>query len=41
MLDVFRLKDSEWVVAGLYEGEARIRGVPFEEIEINLSDLWI
>jgi Uma2 family endonuclease len=40
-LDVFRLKEGEWVVAGLHLGEARVRAVPFNEIEINLSDLWL
>jgi len=39
-LEVFRLKEGEWVISGLCEGDARIRAVPFIEIEINLSDLW-
>ena len=39
-LEVFRLKEGEWVVAGLYAGDAKVRAVPFVEIEINLSDLW-
>jgi Uma2 family endonuclease len=39
-LDVFRLKTGEWVVAGLYVGDARVRAEPFSDIEINLSDLW-
>ncbi len=40
-LEVFRLQDGEWVVAGLHKGNAKIRAVPFVEIEINLSDLWL
>jgi Uma2 family endonuclease len=39
-LEVFRLKEGEWVVAGLYAGDAKLRAVPFSEIEINLLDLW-
>ncbi|MDY0040442.1 MAG: Uma2 family endonuclease [Desulforhabdus sp.] len=39
-LEVFRLKEGEWTVAGLHAGEAKVRAVPFIEIEISLSDLW-
>jgi len=39
-LEVFRLKEGEWVVAGLHAGKAKVRAVPFIEIEINPSDLW-
>jgi len=39
-LEVFRLKEGEWVVAGLHEGDAKVRAVPFIEIEISLSNLW-
>lgn len=39
-LEVFRLKEGEWVVAGLYEEDTKVRAVPFVDVEINLSDLW-
>ncbi len=39
-LEVFRLKEGEWVVAGLFAENAKVRAEPFTEIEINLSDLW-
>jgi len=39
-LEVFRLKEGEWVVAGLHVGNAKVRAVPFTEVEVNLSDLW-
>ena len=39
-LDVFRLKAGEWVVAGLYVGDVKVRAAPFTEIEINLFHLW-
>jgi Uma2 family endonuclease len=40
-LDVFRLKAGEWVVAGLYVEDAKVRAEPFQEIEINLNDIWL
>lgn len=39
-LEVYRLSEGAWVVAGLHEGEIKVRAVPFAEHEINLSDLW-
>lgn len=40
-LDVFRPQDGNWVVAGLYVEDAKVRAEPFEKIEINLTDLWL
>lgn len=40
-LDVFRLKDGEWTVAGLYVEDAKVRAEPFTEIEIELNALWL
>ena len=40
-LDVFRLKSGEWMVAGLYVEEAKVRAEPFTEIEIELKALWL
>jgi Uma2 family endonuclease len=40
-LDVFRLKNGEWVVAGLYVEDSTVRTEPFTEIEIDLSVLWL
>ncbi len=39
-LEVFRSKEGEWLVAGFYEGSDKVRAAPFEEVEIDLSDLW-
>lgn len=39
-LEVFRLKEGEWVVTGFHEGDDKVRAMPFMEIEIHLSDLW-
>lgn len=40
-LDVFKLKGGEWMVAGLYVGSTLVRAEPFQEIEIDLSILWL
>ena len=37
-LEVFRLKEGFYVVAGLFTDEARVRAEPFVEMEINLDD---
>ncbi|SPF31431.1 hypothetical protein SBDP1_100047 [Syntrophobacter sp. SbD1] len=37
---MFRLKAGEWVVAGLFAEDAKVRAEPFPEVEINLGDLW-
>lgn len=39
-LEVYRLKDGEWVVAGLHKEADKVRVAPFSEIEIDLTDLW-
>jgi len=39
-LDVFQLEHGNWMVAGLYVEDVKIRAEPFTEIEFNLSDLW-
>ena len=39
-LEVYRLKEGEWVVTKLFKDEVRVRAEPFTEIEIDLSDLW-
>lgn len=39
-LEVYRLKEGEWVVTGLLKDEVRVRAEPFTEIEIDLNDIW-
>jgi Uma2 family endonuclease len=39
-LEVFRLKEGEWVVAGLFLDNAKVRAEPFTGIELSLGDLW-
>ena len=40
-LEVLRLEDDRWVVAGNYGGDDAVRAEPFEAVEIDLRALWI
>lgn len=40
-LEVFRLESGRWVVAGAYADDNSVRAEPFDEIEINLKDIWL
>ena len=40
-LDVFRLESGKWVIAGFYVEDDKVRAEPFQEIEIDLSNLWL
>ena len=40
-LEVFRLETGNWVVAGLYAEDDKVRAEPFQDIEIELSNLWL
>jgi Uma2 family endonuclease len=39
-LEVFRLHEGSWVVAGLFKEDARVRAEPFRELALQLADLW-
>ena len=40
-LDVFRLVESAWLVAGLFAGNDKVRAEPFQAVEIDLGLLWL
>jgi Uma2 family endonuclease len=40
-VEVFRLEADRYALAGVYGGQERVRLGPFQEIEIDLGDLWI
>jgi len=40
-LEVLRLEEGRWVIAGNYGGDDVVRAEPFEAIELALSALWI
>lgn len=40
-LEIFRLQGGVWTVAGLYGAADQVRAEPFQEIAIDLNDLWL
>jgi len=40
-LEVFTLESGKWVVQGLHAENDKVRAVPFEEVEIDLANLWL
>ncbi len=40
-MDAFRLESGRWSLLGSFAENDRVRVEPFQEIEINLGDLWI
>lgn len=39
-LEVFRLESGRWVVLGVHGEDDRVRAEPFQEVEIDLKNLW-
>jgi Uma2 family endonuclease len=40
-LEIFRLESGRWVLLGAFSEGDRVRAEPFQEIEIDLSVLWL
>jgi Uma2 family endonuclease len=40
-LEVYGLQSGKWVTLGLYSENDKVRAEPFEEVEIDLSNLWL
>ena len=40
-LEVYRLEDGRWIVAGTYGGDEQVRAEPFEAIELQLVRWWL
>ena len=40
-LEILRLEEGRWVVAGNYGGDDKVRAEPFDAIEIDLAALWL
>ena len=40
-LEVLALREGEWVQRGAWSGDARVRAVPFDEVELELAALWL
>jgi hypothetical protein len=39
-LEVLRLVQDEWLIAGVWKDDARVRAEPFDAIELDLAVLW-
>jgi Uma2 family endonuclease len=39
-LEVFQLHDQRWQAVGSWEGDVKVRAVPFDAVELDLSTLW-
>ncbi len=40
-LEVMSLAAGRWTPLDRYEGDAKVRGVPFDAVELELGALWI
>lgn len=40
-LEVFKLESGNWTVRGLFAENEKVRAEPFEEVEIDLGNLWL
>ena len=40
-LDVYRLESGRWSLLGSFAEDDKARAEPFQEIEINLEELWL
>jgi Uma2 family endonuclease len=40
LLEAFKLEDGAWVVLGNYTENDKVRVEPFQEVEIDLANLW-
>lgn len=39
-LEVFQLQGQSWTAIGTWEGDAKVRALPFDAIELDLGSLW-
>jgi Uma2 family endonuclease len=39
-LEVYRLENGRWIVAGTYGGDTKVRVEPFEALEVDLARWW-
>ena len=40
-LEVFKLEAARWVLLGVYAEDDKVRAEPFQEVEIDLTNLWL
>jgi Uma2 family endonuclease len=39
-LEVFQVQGGQWRVMGTWEGDVKVRAMPFDAVELDLSGLW-
>jgi len=40
-LETYRLESGKWTVMGVFADNDKVRAEPFQEIEIELGNLWL
>jgi Uma2 family endonuclease len=40
-LEVYRLEEQRWIVAGTHGGDERVRAEPFDAVELDASRWWL
>ena len=40
-LEVYRLEDDRWIVAGTYAGDERVRAEPFDAVRLDMAEWWL
>jgi Uma2 family endonuclease len=40
-LEIYRLEEGRWIVAGTHGGDDRVQGEPFDAITLELDRLWL
>ena len=40
LLEVFELRDGQWLLVEAFEGTDKVKAPPFADIEFALADLW-
>ena len=39
-LEILRLEKDKWLILGVWQDDARVRGEPFDAFELDLAILW-
>jgi hypothetical protein len=39
-LEILRREGTQWLIVAVHQGEAKVRGEPFDAIELDLAILW-
>lgn len=39
-LEIFQLRGQQWRTVGTWEGNVKVRAVPFDAVDLDLGSLW-